>query len=87
MKTQLFQLFSDKDSQRFDNTKTITILTFILGWIVTLVVAFKGSPDAVYFFGVMVAAGSGLTVTKGVVDTKQKALGDTKPKLMEVQNE
>lgn len=72
MKQKIVDLFCDRD-HRIDNTKTITFLTFILGWIVTLVVSFNASPDAVYFFAVMVGAGSGLTVTKGVVDTKQKA--------------
>lgn len=69
---KLIPLFCDREN-RIDNTKTITTLTFILGWIVTLVVAFKASPDAISFFAIMVGAGSGLTVTKGIVDTKQKA--------------
>lgn len=73
MRTKLFELFSDKGA-RLDNTKTITIITFILGWVVTLIASFKGLSDSVYFFAIMVGAGSGLTVTKGVVDTKQKAL-------------
>ncbi|UNM95684.1 hypothetical protein MMG00_10730 [Ignatzschineria rhizosphaerae] len=72
IKTQLFACFSDRGG-RLDNTKSITILTFIFGWIVTFFVAFKGSADAVTFFYVMIGAGSGLTVTKGVVDLKQKA--------------
>lgn len=80
MKQKLAALFCDREN-RIDNTKTITFLSFVLGWIVALIAVFKGSTDAVYFFAVMVGAGSGLTVTKGVVDIKQKAQSKVKEPL------
>lgn len=80
VKKKLAEIFCDRGN-RIDNTKTITFLSFVLGWIVALVAVFKGSTDAVYFFAVMVGAGSGLTVTKGVVDIKQKAQPQVKESL------
>ncbi|PWD89582.1 hypothetical protein DC081_09025 [Ignatzschineria cameli] len=73
MKGKLLELFSDREA-RFDNTKTITLLSLVIGWIVTIITIFKGTPDALYFFITMMAVGGGLTVTKGVVETKQKAI-------------
>lgn len=71
MRGKLLELFSDREA-RFDNTKTITLLSLVVGWIVTIITIFKGTPDALYFFITMMAVGGGLTVTKGVVDLKQK---------------
>lgn len=73
MKQKLFEFFSDKDA-RLDNTKTITLVSLAIGWIVTIVTVFKGMPDSIYFFITMMTVGGGLTVTKGVVDLKQKAI-------------
>ncbi|PWD90360.1 hypothetical protein [Ignatzschineria cameli] len=72
MKQRLVELFCDRGN-RIDSTKTIMTLTFVLGWIITFIAFYRESPDAFYCLGLMVGAGSGLTVTKGVVDTKQKA--------------
>lgn len=71
MRGKLIEYFTDKDA-RFDNTKTITFVSLVIGWIVTIITVFNGTPDALYFFITMMTVGGGLTVTKGVVDIKQK---------------